>query len=89
MKKWPKTIKSWSKNDQEIVKNYQKMLKIWSKDENNDQNLIKTGQTITEELIDIRRPGTGIQPIHFDSIIGKKAKLDIPKEKPLTFDMIE
>jgi len=50
---------------------------------------IKTGQTITEELIDIRRPGTGIQPIHFDSIIGKKAKVDIPKEKPLTFDMIE
>jgi len=50
---------------------------------------IKAGQTITKDLIDIRRPGTGIQPIHFDSIIGKKAKIDIPKEEPLTFDMLE
>ena len=50
---------------------------------------IKIGQTITKELIDIRRPGTGIQPIHFDSIIGKKAKVNISKEKPLTFDMLE
>ena len=50
---------------------------------------IKTGQTITKDLIDIRRPGTGIQPIHFDSIIGKKAKINIPKEEPITFDMLE
>jgi len=50
---------------------------------------IKKGQTITKDLIDIRRPGTGIQPIHFDSIIGKKAKIDIPKEEPITFDMLE
>lgn len=50
---------------------------------------IKAGQTITEDLIDIRRPGTGIQPIHFERIIGKKAKIDIPKEMPLTFDMLE
>jgi len=50
---------------------------------------IKAGQTITKDLIDIRRPGTGIQPIHFEEIVGKKAKIDIPKEEPLTFDMLE
>lgn len=50
---------------------------------------IKVGQTITQDSIDIRRPGTGIQPIHFERIIGKKAKIDIPKEIPLTFDMLE
>ena len=50
---------------------------------------IKAGQTITEDLIDIRRPGTGIQPIHFEDVIGKKAKIDISKEEPLTFDMLE
>lgn len=49
---------------------------------------IKSGQTISKEMIDIRRPGTGIQPIHFESVIGRKAKIDIPKEKPLTFDML-
>ena len=50
---------------------------------------IKKGQTITKDLIDIRRPSTGIQPIHFDSIIGKKAKIDIPKEEPITYNMLE
>ena len=50
---------------------------------------IKAGQTITKDLMDIRRPGTGIQPIHFNSIIGKKAKINIPKEEPITFDMLD
>ena len=50
---------------------------------------IKADQIITKDLIDIRRPGTGIQPIHFESIIGKKAKIDIPKEEPITFDMLD
>lgn len=50
---------------------------------------IKAGQIISRDFIDIRRPGTGIQPIHFEKVIGKKAKIDIPKEVPLTFDMFE
>jgi len=50
---------------------------------------IKAGQTITKDALDIRRPGTGIQPIHFEKIIGMKAKMDIPKEKPITFDMLD
>ena len=50
---------------------------------------IKAGQTITKDAIDIRRPGTGIQPIHFKKIIGMKAKINIPKEKPITFDMLD
>jgi N-acetylneuraminate synthase len=50
---------------------------------------IKKEQIITKDLIDVRRPGTGIQPIYFDSIIGKKAKINITKEEPITFDMLE
>ena len=50
---------------------------------------IKKEQIITKDLIDIRRPGTGIQPIYFDSIIGKKVKTNITKEEPITFDMLE
>ena len=49
---------------------------------------IKVGQTITKDNIDIRRPGTGIQPIHFEKIVGMRAKSDIPKETPMTFDML-
>ncbi len=49
---------------------------------------ILKGTKITEEMIDIRRPGTGIQPIHWDEIIGKETKEDIDYEEPLTWEMI-
>jgi len=49
---------------------------------------IAAGRTITKDMIDIRRPGTGLQPFHFDKILGAKAKIDIKKEEPLTFDML-
>ena len=50
---------------------------------------IKKGQEITRDMIDIRRPGIGIAPSYFNKIIGKKAKIKIEKETPLSFDMIE
>lgn len=50
---------------------------------------IEMDQIIREDMIDIRRPGTGIPPSHFNKIIGKKAKTNIPKEQPITFDMLE
>ena len=50
---------------------------------------ISAGTTITKEMIDIRRPGSGIQPIHYDEIIGKKVSRDIQKEEPLRWEMIE
>ena len=50
---------------------------------------ISAGTTITKEMIDISRPGSGIQPIHYDEIIGKKVSRDIQKEEPLRWEMIE
>lgn len=50
---------------------------------------ISKGTTITEDMIDIRRPGTGIQPKFFDDIIGKRSKEDILEEEPLTWEKIE
>lgn len=49
---------------------------------------IHVGETITEDMIDIRRPGTGIQPIYFDKVLGMKAKSTIVKEEPLTLDKL-
>jgi len=49
---------------------------------------IKKGEEITEEMIDIRRPGIGISPIHFDEVLGKKAQVDISREIPIQWDMI-
>jgi N,N'-diacetyllegionaminate synthase len=50
---------------------------------------IKAGTILDEKMIDVRRPGDGIQPIHFEKILGKKAVVDIPKEMPIKWNMIE
>ncbi len=50
---------------------------------------IKAGTILDEKMIDIRRPGNGIQPIHFEKVLGKKASVDIPKEIPIKWDMLE
>ncbi len=50
---------------------------------------IPKGAVITEEMIDIKRPGQGIAPKHFDDMIGKRAAKDILEDSVLTWDMIE
>ena len=50
---------------------------------------IKEGSVITKEMIDVRRPGTGLSPLYFEKVLGKKAKRNILKEEPLTWDMFE
>ncbi|MDD5103152.1 MAG: N-acetylneuraminate synthase family protein [Candidatus Peribacteraceae bacterium] len=48
---------------------------------------LKKGQSLTAEMIAIRRPGTGIAPKFVQDVIGKKAKKDILSGTPLTWDM--
>lgn len=48
---------------------------------------IGAGARLTIEDIYIVRPGTGIQPKHFDEIIGKTAKEIISRGTPLQWDM--
>jgi N-acetylneuraminate synthase/N,N'-diacetyllegionaminate synthase len=50
---------------------------------------IQQGSTITEEMIEIKRPGNGIAPKHLRKIIGKKAKVAIEREQVLDWDMLE
>lgn len=50
---------------------------------------IKKGTKITAEMIDIRRPGSGIAPFHFNEVLSKTAKSDISKETPLDWSLIE
>ena len=50
---------------------------------------IKKGTKITNKMIDIRRPGTGIQPIDFWKVIGKKTTKSIEEEEPLKWDFLE
>jgi len=48
---------------------------------------IPAGTIITKEMIDIRRPETGMAPKFFDEIIGKKAVHDILQYEPILTDM--
>jgi pseudaminic acid synthase len=47
---------------------------------------IKKGEVITADKLVIKRPGFGLHPIYLDLIIGKKAKVDIPKDKWITWE---
>jgi N,N'-diacetyllegionaminate synthase len=50
---------------------------------------VKKGQEVSENIIDVRRPGTGLEPKFFDEILGKRFLKDIKKETPLSWEMIE
>ncbi|MEJ8552894.1 pseudaminic acid synthase [Tepidibacter sp. Z1-5] len=49
---------------------------------------IKKGEVLTQENIRIIRPSYGIQPKYYEMVIGKKAKIDLKKGTPLTWDVI-
>lgn len=50
---------------------------------------IPKGSTLTEDMLDIKRPGTGIPPVNLKWIIGAKVKRDIAKDELLTWDDLE
>ena len=49
---------------------------------------ILKGTAITEDMLDLKRPGTGIEPRYLEMIIGKRAKIDIKKDDLITWGMI-
>ena len=49
---------------------------------------IDSGATLTSEMISVKRPGTGIPPVHLEQVLGQKAKTSILAEQVITWDMI-
>ena len=49
---------------------------------------IPAGAVITEEMLDIKRPGTGLEPRFINSVIGKKAKKKIASGEVITLDKV-
>jgi len=49
---------------------------------------IPKGTTITREMLIIKRPGYGIPPKFVDVVVGRQARVDIPADTPITWDMI-
>jgi sialic acid synthase SpsE len=49
---------------------------------------IARGQTITRAMLTYKRPGTGIGAKHLDLVVGRVAKVDIPEDTTLTWEMV-
>lgn len=49
---------------------------------------IKKGESITEGMIAIKGPGGGILPRYFNMVVGRKAKVDIEEDYPITWETI-
>lgn len=49
---------------------------------------IAKGSKITEDMLIIKRPGTGLEPKYIYKIVGKKAKKDIEKDELISLDQI-
>lgn len=50
-------------------------------------NDIKAGEVITTENVRIIRPGDGLHPKYYESILGKVVKCEVKKGTPLTTDL--
>jgi pseudaminic acid synthase len=50
---------------------------------------IKKGEVITEENVRSIRPGHGLHPKYYDSVLGKTILKDIERGMPLSIDFIE
>ncbi len=70
-----------SKNEQEIAKIARKSIVTLSD--------LKEGDLIKREDIDIKRPGYGISPKYFNSLIGKTIKRNVPKNSILFWEDVE
>lgn len=49
---------------------------------------IKAGEIIKKDALTIKRPGTGIPPGDIDTVLGRRARVDIEEDRVLTWEMI-
>jgi len=50
--------------------------------------VISKGTVITEEMLDVLRPGVGLKPKYMEIVIGRVARVDIAAHDPITWDVI-
>lgn len=50
---------------------------------------IPTGSQLEASMIAVKRPGTGIPPKELGNLVGRRAKLPIPKDTLIAWDMVE
>ncbi|HPM42370.1 MAG TPA: N-acetylneuraminate synthase family protein [Candidatus Omnitrophota bacterium] len=50
---------------------------------------ISKGSVISRDMIDVKRPGTGIEPRYLEAVIGKAARVEIEDDSVLRWNMIK
>jgi N,N'-diacetyllegionaminate synthase len=50
---------------------------------------IKSGEQLDDTNVTLKRPATGIDPRLWDSVRGRKVKVDIPFDVPITWEMLD
>ena len=50
---------------------------------------IPAGTSITEDMLIIKRPGTGLLPRQLKEVIGKRAKKNLPADTLISWEMLE
>lgn len=50
---------------------------------------IKKGEKLSDEMIGIKRPGTGLSPSDIDKVVGKIAKCDIEHDSQITWELLK
>ncbi|RMH00526.1 MAG: pseudaminic acid synthase, partial [Aquificota bacterium] len=50
---------------------------------------IKAGEVLTEQKVKSVRPGYGLHPMYMRDIIGRRARVDIPKGTPIRWEFVE
>ena len=49
---------------------------------------ISAGTEITAEMLTVKRPGTGVPPRYLELLVGRTARVDIPFDEPITWEMV-
>jgi sialic acid synthase SpsE len=49
---------------------------------------IAAGEPVTPDALDIKRPGYGIAPKHWEAVVGKRAAADIKADEVLSWEML-
>ena len=71
-------IKSPTEREKKIIKEVRRSI-VASRD-------LKKGNIITRDMIEFKRPGTGLYPEFVDYVIGKKIKRDIQEDEVIKLE---
>jgi sialic acid synthase SpsE len=47
---------------------------------------VKEGDALTEAILTYKRPGTGVSPVHWDAVIGRRVARDLERDHVLQWE---